>query len=278
MMISVVILTCNSGGHIHNCLASLAAQGVDDLEVIVVDNASMDKTISIIAGECPQAWLIRNETNRGASQARNQGVAHARGAWVLSLDSDVILGPDFLREFLLAAKGFADNIGMVQTNILDADGTRVYSQGVYLSPWRRFHDINRGRPAGAAYPGVRKILGPCSAAAFYRRTMLEQVREQTGYFDERFFFLVEDVDLAWRARRAGWGVTFCPRVQCRHRGNGSGTNSLMRQYLSFRNRYLMINKNESFWRRLGTYALALPYDVTRFFYMMLVNPYMRQEK
>ncbi len=278
MKVSVVILTWNSQDHIKACLSSLMIQATKDLEIIVVDNGSTDQTLTLIRDEYPQVILISNNVNRGASFARNQGVANACGAWILTLDSDVVLEPDFFEQFLLAEKGFADNIGMVQTNILDKDGGRIYSQGVYLSPWRRFHDINRGKSAGADHPGIGRILGPCSAAAFYRRLMLEQVREKSGYFDERFFFLVEDVDLAWRARRAGWGVSLCERARCRHTGNGSATTAPMRQYLSFRNRYLMINKNEGFWRRAGTYALALPYDVPRFIYMLLYNRYMWQEK
>ncbi len=253
-------------------------QGFERLEIIVVDNGSTDQTVPVILGEFPQVILIRNDVNRGASFARNQGIARASGAWILAMDSDVVLEPDFIKQFLLAETVFADNIGMVQTNILDRDGRQVYSQGVYLSLWRRFFDINKGRPADSSLPCVNKILGPCSAAAFYRRLMLEQVREKSGYFDERFFFLVEDVDLAWRARRAGWGVSLCERARCRHTGNGSATTAPMRQYLSFRNRYLMINKNEGFWRRAGTYALALPYDVPRFIYMLLYNRYMWQEK
>lgn len=278
MKVSVVILTLNSEAYIRGCLLSLMAQGVKDLEVIVVDNGSTDQTIPVILAEYPQVLLVRNNFNRGASFARNQGVACASGTWVLALDSDVVLEPDFFEQFLLAQEDFTDNIGLVQTNILDKDGVFVYSQGIYLSLWRRFFDINRGRSTRAPHPGVKKILGPCSAAAFYRRSMLERIREATGCFDERFFFLVEDVDLAWRARRAGWRVSFCERARCKHIGNGSATNSLMRQYLSFRNRHLMINKNENLWRRAVTYALALPYDVPRFVYMLFFNRYMWQEK
>lgn len=277
-MISLVVLTFNSAGHIRACLSAVTASGVSGLEIIVVDNGSTDTTVTIIRDEYPDVLVVPNQLNMGASKARNQGVALAQGAWIMTLDSDVVLAPGFLREFLLAEKGFQANIGMVQANILDEDGGRIYSQGVQLSLWRRFHDINRGKPATAVHPGVRRILGPCSAAAFYRREMLDQVREATGYFDERFFFLVEDVDLAWRARRAGWGVAFLPEAKCRHTGNGSATTAQRRQYLSFRNRFLMIYKNESLWRRVGTYALSWPYDVTRFLYMLLFNPYLRQEK
>ncbi|MEI8012569.1 MAG: glycosyltransferase family 2 protein, partial [Candidatus Omnitrophota bacterium] len=233
-MISVVILTFNSQDYICDCLSSVMAQGITGLEIIVVDNGSVDKTLALIRWGYPGVILIENNINRGASQARNQGIECARGAWILTLDSDVILGQNFLQEFLLAEKGFADNIGMVQTSILNKDGRYIYSQGVYLSPWRRFHDINRGKPGDTAHPGVQKILGPCSAAAFYRHFMLDQIKEETGYFDERFFFLVEDVDLAWRARRAGWHVFLLLRLECRHMGNGSATNPALRQYFSFR--------------------------------------------
>jgi len=75
--------------------------------------------------------------------------------------------------------------------------------------------------------------------------MLWELKEETGYFDERFFFLVEDVDLAWRAQKKGWKALFYPKGVCYHSGNSSRTNGKLRQYFCFRNRYLMILKNET---------------------------------
>ncbi len=272
-MLSIVILTCNSQKYVQACLDSIFRRGTRDMEVVVVDNASADKTLDIIKEHYPQVKLIENQENLGASKARNQGIECSSGDWVLALDSDVVLEDGFIEKFYLAQKGFSEDVGMVQPNVLNTDGRTIYSQGIYLSTLRRFHDLNRGRMKDATGLSKKKIIGPCSAAAFYRRSMLDQLKEKTGYFDERFFFLVEDVDLAWRAQRAGWKVLFCPEMVGSHTGNSSGTGKKLRQYLCFRNRYWMIAKNEGFWGRIRVYALSLPYELLRSIDLALFNKY-----
>jgi GT2 family glycosyltransferase len=272
-MLSVVILTRNSGEYIQACLDSVFCQNTQDIEVVIVDNASSDKTLEIIQGYFSRVRLIKNSQNLGASKARNQGVECSSGDWILSLDSDVVLRDNFFEKFASAQKGFPGDVGMVQPNILNVDGKTLYSQGIYLSAFRRFHDLNRGRPKDGVGLTGKKIIGPCSAAAFYRRSMLDKLKERTGYFDERFFFLVEDVDLAWRAQRAGWKVLFCSQMECSHAGNSSGTGEKFRQYLSFRNRHWMIVKNEGFWGRVRVYALSAPYELARGIYLAIFNKY-----
>ena len=270
-MLSIVILTCNSQKHIQACLDSVFRQGTADIEVVVIDNASSDRTREIIKECYPRVKLIENPENLGASKARNQGIECSSSEWILTLDSDVVLGDNFIEKFDSAQRGFSADIGMVQPNILNADGRTIYSQGICLSALRRFHDLNREKPKEWRGPEKKKIIGPCSAAAFYRRRMLNQLKEETGYFDERFFFLVEDVDLAWRAQRAGWKVLFFSQMVCSHAGNSSGTDKKLRQYLCFRNRYWMITKNEGFWGRVRVYALSLPYELLRGVFLAIFN-------
>jgi GT2 family glycosyltransferase len=274
-MLSVVILTFNSQKYIQACLDSVFRQGIQALEVVAIDNASSDRTLEIIKERYPWVKLIENPKNLGASKARNQGIEGSSGDWILALDSDVVLEDDFIKKFDSVRREFSDEVGMVQPNVLNADGKTIYSQGIYLSALRRFHDLNRGRSKGGPGLTKRKIIGPCSAAAFYRRSMLKQLKERTGYFDERFFFLVEDVDLAWRAQRAGWKVLFCPQMVCYHTGNSSATDGKFRQYLCFRNRHWMIAKNEDLWGRIRVYALSLPYELVRGISLAIFNKYFR---
>jgi len=272
-MLSVVILTYNSQKYIQACLDSVFRQGVQDMEVVVVDNASADKTRKIIKARYPRVKLIENPENLGASKARNQGIECSSGDWILVLDSDGVLEDGFIEKFYLAQKGFSEGVGMVQPNVLNTDGKTIYSQGICLSALRRFRDLNQGKPKETIGPSQKKIIGPCSAAAFYRRSMLDKLKERTGYFDERFFFLVEDVDLAWRAHRAGWKAVFCPQMVCAHAGNSSGTNKKFRQYLCYRNRHWMIAKNEGFFFFFLVYALSLPYELFRGIYLVLFKKY-----
>jgi GT2 family glycosyltransferase len=262
-MISVVIVTYNSAQTIEACLASVNGNMLEGGEVIVVDNASQDTTVKMVKGLCPEAVLIENRENKGSAAARNQGIARARNAWVLTLDSDVVLDGGFMKDFLAEQGRLPDDVGMVQPNILSRDRQRVYSQGIYLSLLRRFFDVNQGKRFPCENDRAGLIIGPCSAAAFYRRDMLERVRERTGYFDERFFFLVEDVDLAWRAKRAGWKVAFRPELIACHEGDGSQTSRGRRQYLCWRNRHWMIAKNETFSGKAWLYPVSLPYEIAR---------------
>lgn len=273
MMLSVVVLAHNSQKHLPACLASVFGQPGGSWEVILVDNASSDGTREIVQKQYPQTRLIENPRNFGASRARNQGIESSSGDWILFLDSDVVLGNDFLEKFETIRRELPGHVGMIQPNILTADGKTIYSQGIHLTWLRRFFDLNHGKPGNYAGGGKSRIIGPCSAAAFYRRSLLERLKEKTGYFDERFFFLVEDVDLAWRAQRAGGKVLFCPSMVCLHAGNSSRTDKKFRQYLCFRNRYWMIEKNEGLWGRMRVYVLSAPYEIVRWIYLAIFNKY-----
>lgn len=243
-MISVIILTFNSIKLIGNCLNSLLFAPSGKLEVIVVDNGSRDGTQDFIKKNYPQAILIENKNNLGACKGRNQGISIAKGEWVLTLDCDVTLEKNFISVALQEIAALPPGIGMIQPKILKSDKKTVYSAGIYLSCIRRFYDIGNNQLDNPRFSSMKNIFGVCSAAAFYRKVMLEQLKEETGYFDERFFFLVEDVDLSWRARKKGWEALFLPDLVCRHQGNGSNTPGKVRKLFCLRNRYLMILKNE----------------------------------
>ncbi len=246
MKISVVVVTYNSIDHIADCLDSVLAQGYQNLEIIAVDNGSCDGTAAFISHNYPGVKLIRNDSNEGASSARNKGIEESSGDWILTLDSDTELGDNFIAFFRAAVESQPSNTGMVAAKILSSDGQTVYSLGNKLTFLRRFFDIAKGERQDNRAENPSDIFGACSAAAFYRKTMLEDIREKRGYFDPLFFFMAEDVDLAWRARKRGWGVYLCGDCVAYHDGGGSKTPERKKQFYSIRNRFLMIFKNDSF--------------------------------
>lgn len=273
--VSIIILTFNSIKFIGPCLDSIFSQDYQDFEVIVVDNGSNDGTVSFIKEDYPWIILIENKENLGAAKARNQGIEIAKGEWILTLDCDVILEKDFLTEILKAIKNLSPKIGMIQPKILKSDRKTIYSAGVFLSSLRRFYDIGRSKLDNGQFRKPNYIFGACSAAAFYKRQMLEEIKEDTGYFDERFFFLVEDVDLAWRAQRRGWKAVYYPEATIYHYGNSSNLNQPLRQYLCWRNRKFMLKKY-----RLNSLSLAiisLFYDLPRLIFLFLSNDYVRND-
>lgn len=260
-------MTFNSRKFIKSCLESIFAQGVGDIEVIVVDNGSKDNTTVFIRENYPQVRLIENKENLGSAKARNQGIDVTRGEWILTLDCDVILEKDFLPNILELTKNLPPRLGVIQPKILMADRNTIFSCGIYLSKkLRRFYDIGKGKLDNGQFNFAKCIFGVCSACALYKKEMLEEIKEETGYFDEGFFFLVEDVDLSWRAQNKGWRTLYYPEAKSFHYGNSSETSKEIRQYLCFRNRYFMIKKNETLSGKARLLSSSFGYEIARLFY------------
>lgn len=270
-MLSVIILTFNSVEFIGPCLGSIFSQDYRDFEVIVVDNGSKDGTVEFIKKKYDKITLIENKENTGACKARNQGIETAKGEWILILDCDIILEKEFLSRLLTFMPQVPSETGIIQPRILKIDKKTIYSTGIFLSPLRKFYDIGKGKRDSRQFGTVKNIFGACSAAVLYNRRMLDAIKENTGYFDERFFFLVEDVDLSWRAQKKGWKAVYYPEAVCYHNGDSSCTFKKIRQYLCFRNRYFIIFKNEPPERLSSLLYPLIIYDIPRMFYLLAVN-------
>jgi hypothetical protein len=275
--LSVIILTFNSIKFIKPCLDSVFVQDYKDLEVIVVDNGSGDGTVGFIRRNYPQAILVESKKNLGAAKGRNSGIAIARGKWIFTQDCDVVLEKNFFSQAMDLPGRLSSDIGMIQPKILRMDKKIIYSCGIYLSrALKRFYDIGKGRVDRGQLNASKYLFGACSAAAFYRKQMLEEIKEDTGYFDERFFFLLEDADLSWRAQKKGYQALYFPKIICYHHGNSSLFNRRFRQYLCWRNRRLLLAKRKL--NRYSLFIIFLIYDFPRFIFLILTNRYVRAFK
>lgn len=273
--ISIVIVTFNSEKYIQPCLDSIIKQDPPVPEVILIDNGSLDSSRSIMKDKYPRILLIENKVNEGACRARNQGISAASGEWILVLDCDIVLEAGFLRNSLSYMAGLAPDAGSIQPKILCPDKKTIYSSGIRFTWLGRFYDIGKGKSSSSVCARAADIYGGCAAAVFYRKKMLDSVKDENGYFDERFFFLVEDVDLAFRARQKGWTAKYNPTAVCYHQGDSSRTSRRRRQYLCWRNRGLLLKKcNISAARKT---AMWLLYDLPRFCFIFLFNRYARGE-
>src|SRR5712675_754957 len=105
-MVSVLITTYNSASVLEACLDSIFQQDYPNVEIIVVDNDSADGTRDVLKRAGQRVRVFYNEINTGFAAAQNQGMAEARGDWLLSLNPDVMLGPNFISK--LVAAGEAD--------------------------------------------------------------------------------------------------------------------------------------------------------------------------
>ena len=157
--VSIILVTYNSSAHIESCLDSIFAQDAKDYEVIVIDNASVDKTKAIIKGKYPGILLLENSENFGPCIARNRGILEASGKFILCLDHDVKLKSDFLGNIHRAIES-NNNIGAVQPKVLMSDGKTIYSTGIHLSFLRRFYDIGSGKIDKGKFNQQRYVFVP----------------------------------------------------------------------------------------------------------------------
>jgi len=268
MKVSVVMVTLNASSFIRDALDSLRGQSFRDFEIIIVDNGSTNGTIELLEKEYPEAKLIKNKENLGFPQANNQGITLAKGEYILTLNPDVILTPSFLAEMVKKADEAGGEYGMFAGKMLRFDGKTIDSLGLILSRARRFYDRGGGERDIGQYDEPAEVFGVCAGAALYRRRMLEEIKYDGEYFDPSFFFLAEDFDISWRAQLAGYRALYIPQAICYHM---RGTSKAERQYFSFKNRYLLMIKNDSFKNILLHSPYIIPYDIARFFFLLVTN-------
>ena len=223
MRLSIVIVNWNSRDDLRACLASLAAQTQRDLEVIVVDNGSTDGSVSMVAAEFTACRLLVQPDNLGFAEGCNRGIQASTGEWVALLNNDCVAEAGWAQAMVDAASRAPESCGMLQSLMLflDRPGT-INSTGIELTVLGSGRDRHRDRSwpnEDAKRPAA--IFCPTAGAAAYRRTMLDQIQLSTGYFDRTHFMYLEDLDLGWRARLAGWDAIYVPDSIVRHRWHGS---------------------------------------------------------
>jgi GT2 family glycosyltransferase len=279
--VSVLITTYNSSATIAACLHSLSDQDYDSMEVIIVENGSGDGTSQLLERLGPSYQVIYNLMNIGFAGAQNQAIAYAHGAWVLCLNPDTILSPDFISQ--LVAVGEQDPyIGAVcgklrrwnpretpqRTEIIDSTGIYFLRNLRHLD--RGSEELDRGQ-----YERPEYVFGATGAAALYRRAMIESISMDGEFFDEDFFAYREDADVAWRAQLMGWRCVYNPRAVGWHVRRV--TPSRFRELPDFinrhsiKNRFLMRAKNISWPLYLRLFVPASLRDVLILGYCLLFN-------
>ncbi|MEZ5360991.1 MAG: glycosyltransferase family 2 protein [Bryobacterales bacterium] len=208
--VSVTLVTFNSGRFIRRCLEAVLEQRHPRMEVIVVDNASTDGTQDILERFEDRCRIVYNEENLGFTGAQNQAIALSKGDWVLTLNPDVLLLPDFIEKLMLTAKvdpqvgTLCGKLLMVDASFEIPDQRVVDSTGMYFTPMLRHFDRGCLENYNGHYRKHEYVFGATAAAACYRREMIEDISVDGEFFDSDFFTYREDADVAWRAQLLGW--------------------------------------------------------------------------
>lgn len=242
---SVVVLSWNGRDLLERCLPPL----IDSLqrcagrwELIVIDNGSTDGSVELLRSTWPAVQVIENATNLGFSAAANQGIFAASGELVAFVNNDVVVTASWLAELVeaLAADPALGSVAaqmryLDQPNVINSAGIRVDLSG-------RAFDRRDGAPVEDELGHPERVFGASAGAAVYRRDLLLEL----GGFDERFFAYLEDVDLAWRARRLGWDCAYIPTAVVLHEHSATSARTEgLKTYLGTRNHWWLVAKNAS---------------------------------
>ena len=238
--LSVVIPTSRGGADLETCLVSLVDQDYPEVEVVVVDNASPDRSISRLPERFPTVSVLQNEENLGFVGASNQGIEASSGELILLLNDDTALEPGALSAVVdTLVRNPAWGACQAKLLLMD-DPSRLDTAGSFLTATGFL--IHRGAfEPEDRFTASDEIFAAKGAALLVRRRALEEV----GTFDPDFFAYFEETDLCWRLWLAGWEVGFAADARVLHKlgATASALPSAFVQFHSFKNRLCTLLKN-----------------------------------
>ncbi|MCY4145325.1 MAG: glycosyltransferase family 2 protein [Chloroflexi bacterium] len=259
--LSVIIPNWNGKHYLGPCLASLRAQTQSNIEIIIVDNASTDGSQRFVKAGYSDLRLIELPQNLGFTGACNRGMRAAAGEFVALLNNDTEADKNWAAE-VIKALDEKPAAGIVACKMRMHDQReRLHTAGDFFAidgsaGNRGFGEVDHGQYDDGDY-----VFSACGGAAVYRRGLLEEI----GFLDDDFFFLLEDVDIAWRAQLAGYAVWFAPGAVVYHHLSATGGGKTA-SYYDGRNGIWLLVKNmpsallRKYWRRILTRQARLFWD------------------
>ena len=254
--VSVVIPNYNGAAYLESCLRALLADA-PGAEILVVDNGSTDGSKEAAEEKFPQVRVIALDKNYGFCRACNEGMRAASAPYVILLNNDTEVLPGFTGALVEAMEAdgriFSAGAKMIQLHHRD----KIDDAGDFYCALGWAFARGKGRPA-ECYGQQDEIFAACGGAAVYRKSVLEKI----GYLDEAHFAYLEDIDLGYRAKIAGYRNVFVPAARVLHAGSGtSGSrHNAFKVALSSRNSVYLVYKNMPFLQIL----LNLPFLLVGF--------------
>lgn len=230
----------NGKKYLEECLTSVLKTDYSDLEIIVVDNASIDGSQEMIKTRYPTITLIENSSNLGFSKANNIGIKSAAGTLIVLLNNDTRVDEDWVKELIEVGK--APEIGIMGCKIYRAEGGMIQSAGYKLLP-SGYH-IARGylQRDNGQFDKIEEVDYVEGSALAIKKSVIESI----GLLDPDYFMYYEDVDWCVRARNAGYKVVYVPKSVVYHQGSvGTRKSPFKRIFLAERNRLRFVLKSFS---------------------------------
>jgi GT2 family glycosyltransferase len=283
--VTVSLLTWNGAEYLPWFIKSLKEQTFKDWELLVLDNASSDRSVEIVREHYPEARIIQQKQNVGFARGHNLLINWSDSNYIFVVNQDIILDQDYLEKVVdFLEKNHKAGSAAGKTMYWDfregLKSKRIDSFGLSVDRKRQMVDAYQGKD-DFDLPNT-EVFGLSGASVVYRRKALDTVTmPQNGnhleYFDESFFAYKEDTDLAWRLRLAGWENWLATKTKAYHHRTVSGLESArqrrkergMANKLSYRNHLMTLYKN-SFYKNLFRDFWPIKwYELKKIIYLIL---------
>lgn len=250
-LVSVLLVNHNGERDLEGCLDSIFAEArrVPELEIVLVDNASTDRSLRLLPGD-PRLVVLPQRVNLGFAEGNNAAARAARGEWIVGVNLDTRGWPGWLSALLSAAQRRPD-AGAFSCRLVS------YQSGEddFISGHVNFEGY--GFESAKPLPDGAPLLFPTGAGFMMKRTLWEEV----GGMDKSFFLFFEDVDLGWRLNLLGRSVHHVAEAVLRHRKHAAvdalGKRRRMTCYTRNALRMLLKNYGEEYLAPLWSASLLL---------------------
>ena len=204
-LVSVIVLNYNAGELLLNCIESIKKSAYKNLEIIVVDNISTDKSQRICKEKYPDIKLIQNDENFGYCEGNNIGIREAKGDYIIILNPDTIVESNWIEELISAYNKFGE--GLYQPKHLSLNEKTVYmSAGNMLNIFGFGYAREKGNRDENQFNKIEEIGYASGTCLFTSSAVLKKV----GLFDPFIFLYHDDLDLGWRASQLGIKSYYVP--------------------------------------------------------------------
>ena len=251
---SVIIPNYNGAHFLVDCLNSLKQTinncSDSEFEIIFIDNNSHDNSLEIFETIIPKNFSYRillNSQNNGFAKSVNQGIEKAKHEWIVLLNNDLTMEPNWFKLISKSIKKNKNNkIATFFGTVLNKNGTKFESQGLDFFIEGKAENISNGKyfTPSLSKEGVggRLVFGANASLIVYKKEIIQKI----GLFDEDFFAYLEDVDVALRLHNLNYQTLHIPQAISYHLGGGTSKRMKnIRSRLSYRNWFYIIIKNYS---------------------------------